>query len=84
MTEMLALALAQGLGRSEAFALVETAAREVGTTGRSLAEVVKANPEATRHVPADRIDFILDPLNNLGATQAFIESALTAWDAAGD
>ncbi|MDB5508356.1 MAG: 3-carboxy-cis,cis-muconate cycloisomerase [Hyphomicrobiales bacterium] len=82
MTEMLALALAQGLGRSEAFALVETAAREVGATGRSLAEVVKANPEATRHVPADRIDFILDPLNNLGATQAFIESALTGWDAA--
>lgn len=82
MTEMLSLALAPGLGRAEAFALVEGAAREVGASGRSLAEIVKANPAATAHLSAQDIDRVLDPLNALGATQAFIDSALAAWAAA--
>ena len=78
MTEMLALALAPHLGRTEAFALVEKAARDVGTSGKSLAEVVKADP-AAKALSAAEIDTILDPLNQLGATQEFIESALAGW-----
>lgn len=81
MTEMLSLALAPHLGRAEAFALVEKAAREVGATGKSLAEVVKANAAASV-LSGDEIDRILDPLNALGATAAFIESALAQWEAA--
>jgi 3-carboxy-cis,cis-muconate cycloisomerase len=78
MTEMLALALAPHLGRTEAFALVEKAAREVSTSGKSLADVVKADP-AAKALSASEIDKILDPLNQLGATQDFIESALASW-----
>ena len=78
MTEMLALALAPHLGRVEAFALVEKAAREVSASGKSLAEVVKADP-AAKALSASEIDTILDPLNQLGATQEFIESALASW-----
>ncbi len=78
MTEMLSLALAPHLGRAEAFALVEKAAREVSASGRSLAEVVKADPSA-KALSASEIDTILDPLNQLGATQDFIESALASW-----
>lgn len=81
MTEMLSLALAPHLGRAEAFALVEKAARDVGTTGKSLAEIVKADP-AAKALKASDIDQILDPLNQLGATQDFIYSALTAWEKA--
>jgi len=78
MTEMLALALAPHLGRTEAFALVEKAAREVSASGKSLADVVKADPTA-KALSASEIDKILDPLNQLGATQDFIESALASW-----
>jgi 3-carboxy-cis,cis-muconate cycloisomerase len=78
MTEMLALALAPHLGRAEAFALVEKAAREVSASGKSLADVVKADPTA-KALSASEIDKILDPLNQLGATQDFIESALASW-----
>ncbi len=78
MTEMLALALAPHLGRPEAFALVEKAARDVGASGKSLADVVKADP-AAKVLSAAEIDKILDPLNQLGATQDFIESALAGW-----
>lgn len=83
MTEMLALALAPGMGRTEAFGLVEKAARQVGSGDRTLAEVIKADPGATRHLTPERIDAILDPLNNLGATQAFIDAALASREAAG-
>jgi adenylosuccinate lyase len=79
MTEMLSLALAPHLGRAEAFALVEKAARDVGATGRSLSDVVKADAAASV-LTGDEIDRILDPLNALGATQAFIESALAQWE----
>ena len=78
MTEMLALALAPHLGRAEAFALVEKAARAVGGSGKSLAEVVKAG-EAGSVMSGEEIDRILDPQNALGATQDFIESALAQW-----
>ena len=78
MTEMLALALAPHLGRAEAFALVENAAREVSASGKSLADVVKADP-AAKVLSASEIDKILDPLNQLGATQDFIASALAGW-----
>jgi 3-carboxy-cis,cis-muconate cycloisomerase len=81
MTEMLSLALAPHLGRAEAFALVEKAARDVGATGRSLSDVVKADAAASV-LTGDEIDHILDPLNALGATQAFIESALAQWEEA--
>ncbi len=81
MTEMLSLALAPHLGRAEAFALVEKAARDVGATGRSLSDVVKADAAASV-LTGDEIDRILDPLNALGATQAFIESALAQWEEA--
>jgi 3-carboxy-cis,cis-muconate cycloisomerase len=79
MTEMLALALAPHLGRAEAFALVEKAAREVGATGKSLGDVVKADAAASV-LSRDEIDRILDPLSALGATQEFIESALAQWE----
>ena len=80
MTEMLSLALAPHLGRAEAFALVEKAARDVSASGKSLADVVKADP-AAKALSASEIDRILDPLNQLGATQEFIDSALAAWKA---
>ncbi|MDB5650756.1 MAG: 3-carboxy-cis,cis-muconate cycloisomerase [Hyphomicrobiales bacterium] len=79
MTEMLSLALAPGLGRAEAFALVEAAAKEVAASGRSLGEIVKANTSATAHLSPAQIDAILDPLSALGATQAFIDTALDGW-----
>jgi 3-carboxy-cis,cis-muconate cycloisomerase len=79
---MLALALAPHLGRAEAFALVEKAARQVGSSDRSLAEVVKADPLANGVMSGAEIDRILDPANALGASQAFIESALEIWNSA--
>ncbi|MDB5544728.1 MAG: 3-carboxy-cis,cis-muconate cycloisomerase [Hyphomicrobiales bacterium] len=81
MTEMLSLALAPHLGRAEAFALVEKAAREVGARGKSLADVVKADAAASV-LSGDEIDRILEPQSALGATQAFIDSALAQWESA--
>ena len=52
--------------------------RDVSASGKSLAEVVKADP-AAKALGAAEIDKILDPLNQLGATQEFIESALASW-----
>ena len=59
----------------------QKAARDVGATGRSLSDVVKADAAASV-LTGDEIDRILDPLNALGATQAFIESALAQWEEA--
>ena len=79
MTEFLALALAPHLGRGEAFALVERAARQVGASGRSLPDIAKGDPQVTAQLAPEAIDDILDPLNALGATQAFIDGALSSW-----
>lgn len=80
MTEMLSLSLAPHLGKAEAFAAVEGAAREVGATGRPLADVAKATAAISKHLAPAEIDRILDPLNALGATEDFIESALSRFE----
>jgi hypothetical protein len=43
--------------------------------------MVKSGP-AGKALSAAEIDKILDPLNQLGATQEFIDSALKAWEKA--
>ena len=47
--------------------------------GVTMTEIVKADPLA-KALSAAEIDRILDPQNQLGATQEFVESALRIWE----
>lgn len=81
LAEIAALAFAPHIGRDEAHALVTRASRRVAETGASLAEEIGRDPQACTHLSLADIAAALDPSRALGATSAFIDSALAAWRA---
>jgi 3-carboxy-cis,cis-muconate cycloisomerase len=79
--EAFSVALAPKLGRDEAHELVEAASRKVPDSGKTLAELLAADPRVGRHVTLQELAAIGDPHRALGATGAFIDEVLGLWDA---
>jgi 3-carboxy-cis,cis-muconate cycloisomerase len=78
MSESVAGALSGSLGRSDAQALVERAARRSLESGRSFREVLLESPEVSEELGADGLDAALDPAAYLGVTAQLIDRALEA------
>jgi 3-carboxy-cis,cis-muconate cycloisomerase len=76
MSESVAAALAPSLGRSDAQALVEKAARRSVDEGRGFRDVLLELPEVADGLGADGLDEALDPAGYLGVTTELIDRAL--------
>ncbi len=78
MSESLASALAEHLGRARAQELVGAAAKRAIADEVSLADAASATPEIAAALGPDAIAAALDPGRYLGATDELIDRALAA------
>jgi 3-carboxy-cis,cis-muconate cycloisomerase len=78
MSESVAAALAPSLGRSDAQALVENAARRSVEEGRGFRDVLLSLPEVADVLGPDGLDGALAPAAYLGVTAELIDRALAA------
>ena len=78
MSESVAAALSQSLGRSEAQELIEKAARRSVDDGRAFRDVLLELPEVSDGLSSERLDAALDPAGYLGVTGELIDRALAA------
>jgi 3-carboxy-cis,cis-muconate cycloisomerase len=78
MSESVAAAFAESVGRPRAQELVETAVRQAAREQRELRHVLLEMPEVTSAMRPDEFDRALAPENYLGATQQLIDRALAA------
>ena len=78
LTERVAGALADALGRVAANDLVQRLAREAAASRRPLREVLAADPTVREHLEEADLDRLLDPEGYLGSAGQFIDRALAA------
>jgi 3-carboxy-cis,cis-muconate cycloisomerase len=78
MTEHVAAALADALGRVGAQDLVARLSRQAADTGRPLRAVLLADPQVRAHLDQAAIDRLLDPEAYLGSAAALVDRALAA------
>jgi len=78
MTERVAGALGDALGRAPARDLVQRLAGEAADSGRPLREVLLADPTARAHLDAAEVDRLLDPEGYLGSAGQLVDRALAA------
>jgi 3-carboxy-cis,cis-muconate cycloisomerase len=78
LTERVAGALADALGRVAANDLVQRLAHEAAASGRPLREVLAADPTVREHLEEADLDRLLDPEGYLGSAGQFIDRALAA------
>jgi 3-carboxy-cis,cis-muconate cycloisomerase len=76
MSESVATALGESIGRPAAQALVAKAADVAAREGRSFRDVLADSPEVGRALGAAGLDAALDPRRYLGVTDELIERAL--------
>jgi 3-carboxy-cis,cis-muconate cycloisomerase len=76
LAEAVAMRLAPRLGRQEAQALVERAARRAAGERRTFADVLAEDPQIAAILDRRAIDETLAPENYLGSTSAFIADVL--------
>jgi len=75
LSERVTAALSPALGRLAAHDLVQRGAAEAAS-GASLAGVLAADPEVSRHLSPDEIERLLDSSGYLGSADAFVDRAL--------
>jgi 3-carboxy-cis,cis-muconate cycloisomerase len=74
--DVVAARLAPSLGRERAHRLLEQAAGRVRTSGSSLAEVLRTDPELSRDVPAEILASAFDPTPAVDAAAPWVDRAL--------
>ncbi|WP_395061691.1 3-carboxy-cis,cis-muconate cycloisomerase [Paraburkholderia silvatlantica] len=79
--EAVMLALGDQIGRLDAHHLVEHASKTAVQSGRTLYEVLAADPAVTRHLDEARLQALLDPANYVGQAHAFVDAVLAAYEA---
>jgi 3-carboxy-cis,cis-muconate cycloisomerase len=79
MAESLTLTLAEKLGRSEAYRLVQEVCQQVVTSGKTLRQVVQDESRIQEHLSVEEIDLALDPENYSGSTGTLIDRALAGY-----
>jgi 3-carboxy-cis,cis-muconate cycloisomerase len=78
MSESVAAALGEALGRSSAQDLIEQAARRSVDQGRGFRDVLLELPEVADSLGPDGVDAALDPGGYLGVSAELIDRALAA------
>ena len=81
-SEAVATRLAQALGRSDAHALTEKLCGQAIHGHASLLEVMRADPDVQRVVPAAELAALFEPERHFGAAGAMSERAIADWRAA--
>ncbi|MEX3990454.1 3-carboxy-cis,cis-muconate cycloisomerase [Paraburkholderia sp. EG286A] len=79
--EAVMLALGDRIGRLDAHHLVERASKSAVQSGRTLYEVLAAEPAVTRHLDEARLKALLDPANYVGQAHAFVDAVLASHEA---
>jgi 3-carboxy-cis,cis-muconate cycloisomerase len=79
LSEAVVAELAPRLGRLEAQALVERACGRARAEGRSLADVLSAEPALARVLAPDALARCFEPGRYLGQSRALVDRALAAW-----
>ncbi|MCP3717844.1 3-carboxy-cis,cis-muconate cycloisomerase [Paraburkholderia sp. CNPSo 3281] len=79
--EAVMLALGDQIGRLDAHHLVEHASKAAVQSGRTLYEVLAADPAVTRHLDEARLKALLDPANYVGQAHAFVDAVLASYEA---
>ncbi|MCQ0031380.1 3-carboxy-cis,cis-muconate cycloisomerase [Burkholderia glumae] len=74
--EAVMLALGDRIGRLDAHHLVEQASQEAVRTGRTLHEVLAAEPAVGAHLTPDALRRLLDPAHYVGEAAAFVDAVL--------
>jgi 3-carboxy-cis,cis-muconate cycloisomerase len=74
--DVVAARLAPSLGRERAHRLLEQAAGRVRTSGLSLPEVLRTDPELSRDVPAEILASAFDPAPAVDAAAPWVDRAL--------
>jgi 3-carboxy-cis,cis-muconate cycloisomerase len=74
--EAVMMALAPHVGREQAHHLVAAACHRAIASGRHLREALAEDSEITRHLPAGRLDELLDPRNYTGLAAEFVDRIL--------
>jgi 3-carboxy-cis,cis-muconate cycloisomerase len=78
-SEAVATRLAQSLGKSEAHALTEKLCRQAVQSGAPLLEVMRADREVERAIPAAELGALFEPGRHFGAAAAMLERAIACW-----
>jgi 3-carboxy-cis,cis-muconate cycloisomerase len=81
-SEGVALHLARTLGKQAAHALTEKLCETAVRERRTLAEVLRADPQAGKTLDAGTLESLFDPQSCLGSAPEMIERALADWTAA--
>jgi 3-carboxy-cis,cis-muconate cycloisomerase len=76
VAEAVMMGLAPHLGRQQAHDLVYGACRTALEQGRSLHDVLAANPAISAALPAERLRALCDPANYLGVAPAMVDAVL--------
>ena len=77
VAEAVMMALAPEVGRQRAHDLVYAACRTALEQGSTLLRELERLPEVTRHLPAERLAALTDPVNYLGSAPAMIDRLLS-------
>jgi 3-carboxy-cis,cis-muconate cycloisomerase len=80
MTEAVAMALAEKVGKSEAHRLVEAASKRAVADDKGLREVLTKDPNVTAHLSVERIAKLFEPMAYQGVSQALIDRLLASLD----
>ena len=78
MSEALLMALAEPLGRDEAYELVGELATEARCQEVPFSEIVTEHPVVNRHLSKKEIGRCLDPRNYVGLSTVFVDRVLAA------
>jgi 3-carboxy-cis,cis-muconate cycloisomerase len=78
-SEGVSVRLGRTLGRQAAHALTEKLCETAVRQGRSLLEVLQADPQASAAIGGEDLQALFDPRRSLGAAPAMIDRALADW-----
>jgi 3-carboxy-cis,cis-muconate cycloisomerase len=74
VAEAVMMGVAPHLGRQQAHDVVYEACRDALAQGRSLFDVLKANPKIAAALPEDRLHALCDPVNYLGSAPRMVDA----------
>lgn len=74
--EAVMLALGDAIGRLDAHHLVEQASREAVQSGRTLHDVLAADPRVSAQLSPEALQRLFDPAHYVGAAHAFVDAVL--------
>ena len=78
VAEAVMMALAEHTGRQDAHDIVYGACRAALDKGSTLLAELERRPEVTRHLDAERLAELTDPVNYLGSAPAMVDRALAS------